>query len=298
MAKKRRSRPKGKNRSRKQSNTGHIVRNTITVIVIIAIIISLLLYLRDNTSPLPFRANNTPAYTGTAVQGHIASLDRAKTPQNRRSQIIEHKGYTVSYNSQWRLPNWVAYELTAEETRGDAERSNRFLVDPKVEGVCPRHNDYTHSGYDRGHMAPAADMTWDEQAMRESFYMSNICPQVHGLNAGAWKQLENKIRIWARRDSAIIVVCGPIVKESHPTIGRNRVAVPDYFYKVVASPYVSQPRGIAFIFRNETAKEPLYTYTVTIDSVEALTGIDFLYNLPDSIEQHIEQNIDLQSWQL
>ena len=111
MAKKRRSRPKGKKRSRKQSNTGHIVRNTITVIVIIAIIVSLLLYLRDNTSPLPFRANNTPAYTGTAVQGHIASLDRAKTPQNRRSQIIEHKGYTVSYNSQWRLPNWVAYEL-------------------------------------------------------------------------------------------------------------------------------------------------------------------------------------------
>lgn len=298
MAKKRRSRPKGKSRSKKRSNAGHIVRNTITIIAIIAIIVVLFLYLRNNPSPLPLRRNNAPSYTGAAIQGHIADLDMARTPQGRRCQIIEHKGYTVSYNSQWRLPNWVAYELTAEETRGDAERSDRFLVDPKVEGVCPRHNDYTRSGYDRGHMAPAADMTWDEQAMRESFYMSNICPQVHGLNAGAWKQLENKIRIWARRDSAIIVVCGPIVKESHPTIGRNRVAVPDYFYKVVASPYVSPPRGIAFIFRNETAKEPLYTYTVTIDSVEALTGIDFLYNLPDSIEQHIEQNIDLQSWQL
>ena len=263
MAKKRRSRPKGKSRSKKRSNAGHIVRNTITIIAIIAIIVVLFLYLRNNPSPLPLRRNNAPSYTGAAIHGTIADHDMARTPQGRRCQIIEHKGYTVSYNSQWRLPNWVAYELTAEETRGDAERSDRFLVDPK-----------------------------------ESFYMSNICPQVHGLNAGAWKQLENKIRIWARRDSAIIVVCGPIVKESHPTIGRNRVAVPDYFYKVVASPYVSPPRGIAFIFRNETAKEPLYTYTVTIDSVEALTGIDFLYNLPDSIEQHIEQNIDLQSWQL
>ena len=296
MAKKRRSTQKSK--KKKRNNSKHIVRNTITVIVIIVIIVVLLLYLRNNTSPLPLRSNNTPAYTGSAVEEHIADLDMARTPQGRRSQIIEHKGYTVSYNSQWRLPNWVAYELTAEETRGDAERSNRFLVDPQVEGVCPRHNDYTRSGYDRGHMAPAADMTWDEQAMRESFYMSNICPQVHGLNAGAWKQLENKIRIWARRDSAIIVVSGPIVKESHPTIGRNRVAVPDYFYKVVASPYVNQPRGIAFIFKNEVAKEPLYTYTVTIDSVEALTGIDFLYNLPDSLENYIEQNIDLQSWQL
>lgn len=296
MAKKRRSTQKSK--KKKRNNSKHIVRNTITVIVIIVIIVVLLLYLRNNASPLPLRTGNTPTYTGTTVEEHIADLDMARTPQGRRSQIIEHKGYTVSYNSQWRLPNWVAYELTAEETRGDAERSNRFLVDPQVEGVCPRHNDYTHSGYDRGHMAPAADMTWDEQAMRESFYMSNICPQVHGLNAGAWKQLENKIRIWARRDSAIIIVSGPIVKESHPTIGRNRVAVPDYFYKVVASPYVNQPRGIAFIFKNEVTKEPLYTYTVTIDSVEALTGIDFLYNLPDSLENYIEQNIDLQSWQL
>lgn len=237
-------------------------------------------------------------YNGDQLSYHIDDLDMARTPKGLKSQIIRHKGYTLSYNNDWRLANWVGYELTADETNGDIERSDWFDKDPLVKGVQVRHADYTHSGFDRGHMAPAADMKWDEQAMIESFYMSNICPQVHALNAGMWNSLESRVRTWARRDSAIVIVCGPIVPDEPMTIGNNRVAVPEYFYKIIASPYSSTPRGIAFIMPNEDCDMPLYNYAVTIDSVENYTGIDFLYNLPDSLENYIEQNYDLKSWQL
>lgn len=269
-------------------------------LVIILLLISGVGYLMnlwgcEGITLLPQSADN---YEGTFVEAHIEDLDMARTAKGRKSQIIRHKGYTLSYNDDWRLANWVGYVLTADETEGDVERSDWFDEDPQVRGTKVRHADYTHSGFDRGHMAPAADMKWDEQAMVESFYMSNICPQVHGLNAGLWNKLENRVRTWARRDSAVVVVCGPIVPDNHSTIGNANVAVPQYFYKIVASPYGKSPRGIAFIMPNEDIDEPLYHYAVSIDSVERATGIDFLYNLPDSLETFVEQNIDLTVWQL
>lgn len=247
--------------------------------------------------PTPRTSSVTP-YTGEIPSQSIADLHCATTPADRPSQIISHTGYTLSYNSEWKLANWVGYELTSQETRGTVKRSDRFDEDPCVEGYQVRHADYTHSGFDRGHMAPAADMKWSEEAMDESFYMSNICPQVHALNAGRWNDLENKVRKWAQRDSAIIVVCGPIVPHDYSTISEQHIAVPRHFFKIVASPYSNPPRGIGFIMPNEDIDEPLYTYAVTIDQVEAATGIDFLYALPDSLENHIEQHIDLQSWHL
>lgn len=244
------------------------------------------------------RQPSSTQYEGDTIATPIEDLDMARTAKGRKSQIIRHKGYTLSYNNDWRLANWVGYILTANETEGNVERKDWFDQDPQVKGVKVRHADYTHSGFDRGHMAPAADMKWDEQAMIESFYMSNICPQVHALNAGMWNTLENRVRNWARRDSAVVVVCGPIVPDNHSTIGENRVAVPEYFYKVIASPYGNRPKGIAFIMPNEDIDNPLYTYAVTIDSVENITGIDFLYNLPDSLENYIESNTQPKDWQL
>ena len=245
------------------------------------------------------KLNKPPhAYAGTRLTTHVNDLDMAHTGKGTSSQIIRHPGHTLSYNNNWRLPNWVAYELTREETDGNVERTDWFDEDPQVHGTRVRHSDYTNSGFDRGHMAPAGDMKWDKQAMIASFYMSNICPQVHALNAGIWNTLENKVRTWAKRDSAIIIVSGPIVPQQHMTIGRNNVAVPTHFYKIIASPYNNSPRGIAFIMPNEDCELPLYKYAVTIDSVESRTGIDFLYNLPDSLENYIEQNYDLKAWQL
>lgn len=275
-------------------------RQTKTEWVILLLFISGIGYLMNlyGCEGISLRNNNTPQYKGETITSHIDDLDMARTAKGCPSQIIRHTGFTLSYNNNLRLANWVGYELTAQETQGNVERSDWFDIDPNVKGTKVRHSDYTHSGFDRGHLAPAADMKWDENAMIESFYMSNICPQVHALNAGAWNTLENRVRSWAKRDSAVIVVCGPIVDKEPMTIGNNRVAVPTHFYKIVASPYTNNPRGIAFIMPNEAIDAPLYTYAVTIDSVECATGIDFLYNLPDSLENYIEQHIDLKSWQL
>ncbi|MBQ2979501.1 MAG: DNA/RNA non-specific endonuclease [Bacteroidaceae bacterium] len=267
-------------------------------LVILVIFITAVGYVMNMVGCESVKTVGTTKYNGELVSQHIQDLDMARTAKGRSSQIIRHKGYTLSYNNEWRLANWVGYELTRDETDGSVERTDWFDEDPMVKGVKVRHADYTHSGFDRGHMAPAADMKWDKQAMVESFYMSNICPQVHALNAGLWNTLENRVRTWARRDSAIVVVCGPIVPREYMTIGENRVAVPEYFYKAIVSPYSTSPQGVAFIMPNEDIDEPLYKYAVTIDSVETVTGIDFFYNLPDSLENYIEQNINLKSWQL
>lgn len=267
-------------------------------LVILVIFITAVGYVMNMVGCECVKTVGTTKYNGELVSQHIQDLDMARTAKGRSSQIIRHKGYTLSYNNEWRLANWVGYELTRDETDGPVERTDWFDEDPMVKGVKVRHADYTHSGFDRGHMAPAADMKWDKQAMVESFYMSNICPQVHALNAGLWNTLENRVRTWARRDSAIVVVCGPIVPREYMTIGENRVAVPEYFYKAIVSPYSTSPQGVAFIMPNEDIDEPLYKYAVTIDSVETVTGIDFFYNLPDSLENYIEQNINLKSWQL
>ena len=286
-----------KSKSRKKNNQTTSVRVQGLIILLLIAVVGYLMNLSGCES-IKQIASETKSYEGSQLTSHIEDLEVARTARGRASQIIRHKGYTLSYNNDWRLANWVGYELTSNETDGDVERSDWFDKDPMVKGIQVRHADYTHSGFDRGHMAPAADMKWDKQAMIESFYMSNICPQVHALNAGLWNSLESRVRTWARRDSAIVVICGPIVPDEPMTIGDNRVAVPEYFYKVIASPYTTQPRGIAFIMPNEDCDMPLYKYAVTIDSVEARTGIDFLYNLPDSLENYVEQNYDLKSWQL
>lgn len=214
----------------------------------------------------------------------------------RKGQIIRHTGYTVSYNENLRLPNWVAYELTRQETQGNVQRTDRFIADPQVKGVIATNADYTRSGYDKGHMAPAADMKWSVTAMKESFYFSNMCPQHPELNRRKWKDLEEKIRDWAIADSAIIIICGPIVEDSAQKIGKNRVVVPQKFFKVILSPFVDNPRAIGFLFDNERSVEPLGTYVVSVDSIETLTGMDFFTPLPDELEDSIEAKADIRLW--
>ncbi len=240
-------------------------------------------------------AQSTPAYQQTTT---FDSLDIALTLVPRTEQLIHHTGYTVSYNKEWRLPNWVGYELTRQETQGTEERTDRFIADPLATGPKAANSDYTRSGYDKGHMAPAADMKWDQEVMKESFYFSNICPQHPELNRRRWKDLEEKIRDWAIADSAIVIVCGPIVEPSAKTLGKNQVAVPQKFFKVVLSPYVVSPKAIGFLFDNERAVDSLHTYIVTVDSIESLTGLDFFAPLPDDMEDQMEATADREQWGL
>lgn len=235
----------------------------------------------------------------TAPRTSAVHYELPRVTDGRREQVIEHVGYTVSYNPKWLIPNWVAYELTREEVQGTEGRSNKFLPDPQVRGYAVVTKDYSHSGYDRGHMAPAADMKWSEQAMRESFYMTNICPQHHSNNAGDWKDLEELVRDYATRFGRVYVACGPVVEPGYETIGTtHRIVVPQRFYKVLLREKKNGWAAVGWVQDNAPANRPLMTYLKTVDEVEALTGIDFFSALPDSIEQQVEADYDLRDWTL
>ncbi len=217
----------------------------------------------------------------------------------RKEQIITHIGYAVSYNSEWKIPNWVAYELTKEEVEGVTPRGKHFIPDPEVPlGKSATTDDYKNSGWDRGHMALAADMKWSGQAMKESFYLSNICPQNRNLNAGIWKDLEEQVRGLTTEKGAIYVVCGPVVSMRPTTIGHNKVAVPDSFFKVLLQNDNDNWSSIAFLFVNESGRRPLATYAMTVKEVQVITGIDFFPALPDSIEEKIESQVDFTKWNI
>ena len=257
------------------------------------------------------RATTTSKTTNKATTCSPAKAERASiTPlpkgselpqlkRKRTEQIIQHEGYTVSYNADYRIANWVAYVLTDKEARSDkAERQNKFVVDPLVKGASATNEDYTRTGYDRGHLAPAGDMKWSEKAMRESFYLSNITPQKPGLNRGIWKELEEQIRLWARENGAVLIATGPVIPDEELNrLGKNRVGVPRQFYKVLCMVVNNQLEGVGFLFENrDYGTTPLRQMMVPIDRVEQVTGIDFFPALPDDEERQMEATVHTDLW--
>ena len=231
----------------------------------------------------------------SATAAELDALESVSLPDGTASTLCVYTGYKSYFNPTLHIPNCVVYELTGDETEGTEKRYNTFLTDENVEG-CPTTDDYKYSGYDRGHMAPAGDMKWSEEAMRESFYLTNICPQVKALNTGQWNNLEGQVRQWAKRDSSLIVVTGPIVGDNPSTIGDSKVAVPDGFFKVILAHRANPPRAIGFIYSNEKPTGKIANHAVSVDDVEALTGIDFFAALPDDVEAQVESQCDFKQW--
>lgn len=222
----------------------------------------------------------------------------AYTPASYKQHLV-YEGYEVVQNEKMRIPEWVAYELTDQEVSGTNDRSNHFRTDPNFKGAQADDNDYRNSGWDRGHMAPAADMKLTEQMMRESFYFTNICPQNHNLNSGDWKALEELVRDCANRYSRIYVTCGPIVTDKPlGTIGANQVTIPNAFYKVLLVQTAFGYESIGFIMENKAGHKPLSTYALSVDEVESRTGLDFFPALPDDQESRTESTYSLSVWGL
>ena len=234
-------------------------------------------------------------------RGRAAEVQELEIPAPLKGlpeQILRRVGYTVSYNSSTRQPNWVAWHLTREHTEGNVKRPRKaFHEDDDVDYPKATDDDYYNSGYDRGHMCPAADNKWDEDAMMESFLFTNMCPQNHGLNVGDWNEMENQCRRWAKKYGDIYIVCGPILyKSTHKRIGRNKVVVPEAFFKVVLC-MEGTPKAIGFICRNQSQKGKKKTdFINTIDDVERITGYDFFSKLPDDIEDKVEAHADINEW--
>ena len=229
--------------------------------------------------------------------------------KDRPEQILKRKGYTVSYNSETKNPNWVAWHLTKSHTSGSFQRNQEvFAEDTDVEAPRATDRDYYNSRYDRGHMCPAGDNKWDKQAMMESFLFTNVCPQNHGLNKYEWNNLEILCREWAKAYGAVDIVCGPIYssgaeryrvgkgsQSEQKTIGRNKVWVPDAFFKVILCRQ-GRTKAIGFIYRNEGVKQLVEEAVCTVDKVEELTGIDFFPALDDKIERVVESKVSLSDW--
>lgn len=237
-------------------------------------------------------------YTGgnqSETESPVVEYEALEIPQiktGKKGQILQRTGYTLSYDSENKTPQWVAWELTNEETRGKEERSDYFETDPDVKGAKVEFHDYSHSGYDRGHMAPAGDMKWDKKAMEESFYMSNMCPQNHNLNTEDWNDLEMKCREWARRYGKVHIACGPIYTGKRKEyIGERRIKVPDAFFKVVLIYTNKKQIALGFYFENEAGERPLEEYLTSVDAIEKLTGMDFFPTLPDELENRLEKEI-------
>ncbi len=225
---------------------------------------------------------------------YIPKLEIPKTKDSEK--IISHTGYSLLYNEKYKQANWVAYELTKQETNKIVERSNNFISDPNVKSVNAFDKDYKGSGYDKGHLAPAADMGWSATTMTESFYYSNMSPQLPGFNRGIWKKLEELVRTWAIENQAVYVVTGPVLSKGLSTIGYNKIAVPNYYYKLILDYQKPNIKGIGFILPNESSKSLLQNYAVSIDSVEKVTGIDFFYLLKDQEENLIEKDLCVNCW--
>ncbi len=211
-------------------------------------------------------------------------------PTSTTGTLIQHQYYTLSYAPAHRQAEWVSYQVRV----GSAKRKNHFRIDPLVREGAASLADYRRSGYDRGHLAPAASMACDAIAMSESFYLSNMSPQMPRFNRGIWQVLEAQVRTWAKTYNPLYVVSAPVLSEDLPAIGVNRVSVPAFYYKVVYAP--KEQRVIAFLLPNGAGKQPLADYVVTVDALEALTGIDFLSQLDDVLEMRLEASASCVGW--
>lgn len=219
-----------------------------------------------------------------------------KLPAGIPDEEVDFIGFTVHFNSAHHVPNYVVYTLTRDHIGGKATYNGTFYNDDSVDG-CAMPLEYAKSGYQRGHMAPAADMKWNAVALEGSYAMLNICPQRRQLNTGSWRKLEEKVREWGQRDSMLVVITGPVLTKQMSTIGNaNKIAVPEHFFKVVFAPHAHPTRAIAFVMPNENADKHYAQYAVSIDEVERLTGIDFFHTLPEAEQSRLESTSDTAPW--
>ncbi len=231
---------------------------------------------------------------GGDIAAFLKDPESLALPPELSGLLLFREGFVLVYSTDLHVPLWVGYELTGEEVQGELPREDNFKKDPDLGDNAPSSADYTGSGYDRGHMIPAADAKWSLDAMDDSFLMSNVAPQTPGLNRGSWKALEEAIRDLALKEGALIVITGPVIADKqYPVIGDTGIIIPEYFFKVVLD--FSEP-GLAawgFIFpnRDEALKGREYSdFMFSIDQVEQYTGYDFFAPLPDEMENALEKS--------
>lgn len=211
--------------------------------------------------------------------------------------IAVREGYVVGFNNTTHCPDWTMHRITSSDiSRGDVKRTEDFRHDPQIPQSAEL-SDYKGSGWARGHMVPAGDMTWSPKAMSETFYLSNIIPQNARNNSGAWNRIEQKVRVWAMREKSLWIITGPIYDKSKKprTIGETAVRVPDAIFKIVLDE-TPPKKMIAFISPNEDTEAPPRELVVTVDEVERRTGFDFFPKMLRVEQSVLESSSIYERW--
>lgn len=252
-----------------------------------------------NTSEREAETEAPSAPVSQEADADVREVSLPIAPSSKSDILIEHEGFSLLFDTQTMCPRWVAWELTAEETRG---RVSRQGVNFKEDEAVPEQYqvaswDYNGGQYGRGHMCPAGDMKWSQQAMQDCHYMTNVCPQTAELNKNWWEHLERACRQWARQEGSVWIVCGPVFSESPKRFGKkHRVAVPKGFYKVVLSLKEGREKALGFYYTNDDAPQPMEDAVRSVDEIEKLTDLDFFSSLPDEQEGRLEAMTDLRAW--
>ena len=227
---------------------------------------------------------------------NLPSGDSAFVPTSVKGKLYWKSHYSISYSDSDRLSEWVAYELTCSELEKSAGRDGKRFEQDKTVTNGVRHYEYKNSGYDRGHLAPAADMAFSEEAMTQSFLMSNIAPQLPSFNRGIWSKLENQVRGYVRDKGALYIVTGCCWDEASRRIGETEIPVPAYYYKVLFDTNTKSSGMIVFLFPHGELRNSIFDYVVTVDSLESLTSVDFFHQLPDNLESELESQVRTRLW--
>ncbi|GAA4887826.1 DNA/RNA non-specific endonuclease [Flaviramulus aquimarinus] len=265
--------------------------NKRTLYSVIAIIIVLGVYAYEH-----FLSEEEKAEIVT--KGRVAKTNTNEyfLPTSTTGQIIHHEGYSLSYNETHEQAEWVAYELKISHLSSTNHKRPYFDIDKTVKTGAAHWRNYKKSGYDRGHLCPAGDRRYSKSAHDETFLTSNISPQEHQFNSGIWNTLEQKVRYWARKYDGVFVVTGGVLKGSMKAIGDEDVSVPNQFYKVLIDNNTGKTKVIAFLIPHQNSNKPLYEFVVSVDKIEALTGIDFFPELDDTIENKLEASSSYKGW--
>jgi endonuclease G, mitochondrial len=268
---------------------------TFVLLMIIACLVTLGPFTKD---PAPIQAvmyHHAPPHP---VSIHWKELAEGYPQAYTADTVLSYSGFDLGYNEEFEQASWVAYVLTRMEVMADeVERTENFRSDTSIHTGSSHPSDYRGSGFDRGHLVPAADMSWDLQAMSESFLMSNMSPQLPGFNRGIWKRLEEQVRDWAIEKESLYVITGPVLNSVDTLIGPNGVGVPAYYFKVLVDLSPPDHSFIGFLLPHERLSGNLDRFAITVDSLESFTGYDFFASAPDQeVIRWLESWIDLDDW--
>ncbi|MGX1931186.1 DNA/RNA non-specific endonuclease [Flagellimonas sp. 2504JD4-2] len=217
-------------------------------------------------------------------------------PSSTGGDIIRHRHFVLSYSEPHEQAEWVAYELKRSHLTQDDRRRPYFIEDPKIRTKSADWRNYKGSGYDRGHLCPAGDRRFSEQAYNETFYTSNISPQDRDFNAGVWNRLEQQVRYWCKKYGDLTVITGGVLENGLEEIGEEDVDVPNAFYKIVFRKDGDSVQILCFLIPNKESSASLKHFLIPIDELEEITFIDFFENQPKAWQKKIEEKVDASGW--